>query len=114
MKAAPKATAPSAKAELRKGTWSWTAPLELLDVVEEVELLEVEVEDLEEGGAVEVLLLPELLVDEFDAANVGYKRKKEENWNVWVCVCTYKMSTRPVAVSWRPPGPRSCSLPGDT
>jgi hypothetical protein len=92
MKAAPMATVPSAKAALRKGTWSWTAPLELLVVVVgvvelllEVEDLEPEVEALEEEGVGEELLPAELFVDEFDAADVRCK-KKEENWDVCVGV----------------------------
>ena len=91
MKAAPNPTVPSAKAALRKGTWSRKAPLELLGdeaeveellegLVEEPEVVVALVEDLEEvvEGLEEVVveeepLMPELEVDEFDAVNVRCK-----------------------------------------
>jgi len=71
MKALLKATAARAKAALRKGTWSWTAPLEE-DVGEEA----VEEEVLVEVPGLVVLLPEAVLEDEPDAANVRCQKKR--------------------------------------
>jgi len=95
------------------------APLELLgveeeDVEDEVEPLE-DLDPAEEAVGEELpVLLPELVVDElvvdeFDTANV-LRKKKSRMGPRCGHVCAYKMRTRPPVFSRRSVSPWSCSL----